>query len=239
MIEKETFIFHLSWMEAFADFPTDVRCEILDTIIAYAKNRTVPNLSPVAKMAFKFIKKDMDYDIRCYELTCERNRENGRKGGRPKKQENPAVFEETQQNPKKPSGFSENPTEPKKPQNNINVDNNNGSSKEDIVIIKEKPKKEKAFEGYSEDWIKLFNEWLEYKAAKKQGYKSEKSLRAMADQLYKLASGDIETARLIVNQSLANNWNGLFQLKTVKPSESDHYKGDDTIGKVFERRGID
>ena len=61
----------------------------------------------------------------------------------------------------------------------------------------------------------------------------------MADQLYKLASGDIETARLIVNQSLANNWNGLFPLKTVKPSESDHYKGDDTIGKVFERRGID
>lgn len=106
------------------------------------------------------------------------------------------------------------------------------------IIEKEKYKKEKAFEGFGEDWIKLFNEWLEYKAAKKQGYKTDKSLRAMANQLYELASGDIETARKIVNQSLANNWSGLFALKTVKPSEPDHYKGDDTIGKNFVRRGF-
>lgn len=99
--------------------------------------------------------------------------------------------------------------------------------------------KEKAFEGFGDDWIKLLDEWLEYKAAKKQSYKTEKSLRAMANQLYKLSSGNIETAREIVEQSMANNWNGLFPIRTVKASEPDHYKGDDTIGKVFEARGWD
>jgi len=59
-----------------------------------------------ARRAFKLIKRNMIRDAEKYIETVTRNRENGRKGGRPK---NPVVSPE---NPKNPLGFSENPKNP-------------------------------------------------------------------------------------------------------------------------------
>ena len=61
-----------------------------------------------ARRAFKLIKRNMIRDAEKYIETVTRNRENGRKGGRPK---NPVVSPE---NPKNPVGFSENPKNPTK-----------------------------------------------------------------------------------------------------------------------------
>ena len=64
-----------------------------------------------------------------YEEIAERNRSNGRKGGRPKKQENP----ETQKNPKKPRKTEKNPEEPKetqKTQDEVEVEDNTEVSAE-------------------------------------------------------------------------------------------------------------
>lgn len=61
-----------------------------------------------ARRAFKLIKRNMVRDTEKYIETVTRNRENGRKGGRPK---NPVVSTE---NPKNPVGFSENPKNPTK-----------------------------------------------------------------------------------------------------------------------------
>ena len=77
--ERKTFLFFCSWAEVLADFtPTD-RCSVYDAAIAYAENGTIPSLSPVLMMAFKFIKKDIDEMQTKYETICERNRENARK----------------------------------------------------------------------------------------------------------------------------------------------------------------
>lgn len=59
-------------------------------------------------MAFVPIKRRMDKDAAAYREKCEKNRENGRLGGRPKKsetEENRTVFEETER-------FSEKPKKP-------------------------------------------------------------------------------------------------------------------------------
>ena len=61
-----------------------------------------------ARRAFKLIKRNMIRDAEKYIETVTRNRENGRKGGRPK---NPVVSPE---HPKNPVGFSENPKNPTK-----------------------------------------------------------------------------------------------------------------------------
>ncbi len=58
-----------------------------------------------------------------------------------------------------------------------------------------------------------FNTWVEYKRQRKQSYKSEMSLKMCYNKLLKLSNGDPITAALIVEQSIANNWAGLFALK--------------------------
>jgi hypothetical protein len=61
-----------------------------------------------------------------------------------------------------------------------------------------------------------FSEWLEYKKSRKESYKTQKSLEACYRKLKDLSGNDPVTAGKIVEQSLANNWAGLFELKGNK-----------------------
>lgn len=112
---KKSFVFYKEWRDAISDLPNDVRLEIYDGIIDYATTGDIPALKPMAKIAFNFIKTSIDRDAERYMSITERNRVNGVKGGRPKK--------ETQQEPTKPTGFSVNPQEPKKADNDNDNDN--------------------------------------------------------------------------------------------------------------------
>ena len=60
----------------------------------------------------------------------------------------------------------------------------------------------------------VFNTWLEYKRERRESYKSQKSIQACYNKLFKLAGGNPFIAGLIVEQSMANNWAGLFPLKS-------------------------
>jgi len=84
-----------------------------------------------------------------------------------------------------------------------------------------------------EDFLLIFNRWLKYKKDKKQSYKNEDSIKAAYNKLYKLADGDPELADKIVEQSLANNWNGLFELKdeNKKPKKFTEADFEDGTGK--------
>ena len=62
-------------------------------------------------------------------------------------------------------------------------------------------------------FLKIFNRWLQYKKDKKQTYKNEDSIEMAYNKLYKLSGGNLKEATEIVEQALANNWAGLFQLK--------------------------
>lgn len=63
------------------------------------------------------------------------------------------------------------------------------------------------------DFKKVVFEWLEYKSKKGQKYKDEKSLKLLYKKIINLSNGNPETANAIVEQSMANNWAGLFPLK--------------------------
>ena len=59
----------------------------------------IPKLNSTTQIAFISIKTSLDNNRQKYEKVVERNKANGKKGGRPK----------TQNNPNNPSGFFENP----------------------------------------------------------------------------------------------------------------------------------
>lgn len=71
------------------------------------------------------------------------------------------------------------------------------------------PKQEKKIDPYQE----LTNEWLEYKKGRKESYKSQKSVDLFTKNLKTLSAGDPDLARQIIDQSMANNWAGIFPLK--------------------------
>lgn len=55
--------------------------------------------------------------------------------------------------------------------------------------------------------------WLDYKRSIGNTYRTAQGVRAMIKKLNDLSGGDVEVARAIVEQSIANNWKGLFELK--------------------------
>ena len=77
--------------------------KIFMAMFQYEKTEEKPELDQVSDMAFYFIRSQMDRDRQMYEEKCERSRQNGMKGGRPRKSEksqcfleNQPVFSETQ-----------------------------------------------------------------------------------------------------------------------------------------------
>lgn len=88
----------------------------------------------------------------------------------------------------------------------------NEDAKKAKLSLKEK-KKEPDLSFISPEFAKPFADWLEYKKSRKQTYKGEKQIQLCYQNLLKLSDNNADTAQLIVNQSIANNWAGLFELK--------------------------
>lgn len=96
---------------------------------------------------------------------------------------------------------------------NNNIDNNTKNTTKKINS-NTRGKNGFEFSGIEKSFIPAAKMWLEYKKGRGQTYKTQKSFELMCEQLIQLSRGDPKTAMLIVKQSMANNWAGLFELKT-------------------------
>lgn len=66
------------------------------------------------------------------------------------------------------------------------------------------------------EFREAFARWIGYKADRKESYKSEDSATLCYRKLVELSGGNPDTAMKVVEQAMANNWAGLFELKTKK-----------------------
>lgn len=90
---------------------------------------------------------------------------------------------------------------------------------------------------YGDDWCKVIGQWMYFKYANGKPYVTQSSVNSMMKRLIEISGGDIETARKIIEQSMANNWSGLFALKdNNKATNESNYQGDSTLGEEFERK---
>ena len=83
--EKISFLMYLDYEEHFKLMTDEQLGQLLRAIMEYEKTRQVPQLDGMVKMAFSFIKAQLDRDREKYEEKCAKNKENGKRGGRPKK----------------------------------------------------------------------------------------------------------------------------------------------------------
>ena len=93
----------------------------------------------------------------------------------------------------------------------------------------------KEFNGYnldfvSDEWYPIFIKWLDYKRQRREGYKTERSLRTCYNQIQKYAENKILYADYIVDRSIANNWQGLFPLKQ---SDIDYITRQNSNGRTL------
>lgn len=79
-MNRDSFIFYGSWVEAIRDLPNDIRLEIYEGIIEYAMTGNLPDFKPMAKIAFNFIKNDLDRNSDKYNDKIKSKSESGRLG---------------------------------------------------------------------------------------------------------------------------------------------------------------
>lgn len=81
MSRKKTFVFNLEWCEILEGYEEKVQLEVYDAVFKYVETGIVPKeLKPLARMAFTFIKREIDYNEEKYNKTIESRRSAGRKG---------------------------------------------------------------------------------------------------------------------------------------------------------------
>ena len=84
--ERTCFPFYYNFLNQFRLLTPEDRGTLIMAIIEYAmEQRTSISLSPLVEMAFSSMKPFLDKDREKYIATCEKNSENGKKGGRPRK----------------------------------------------------------------------------------------------------------------------------------------------------------
>lgn len=91
---KESFIFYKSWYDATRDLPGEVRLEVYEAAIMYATERKLPELKPMANLAFKFMKNDIDRNIEKYDEVKEQRSIAGEKGNL--KRWHPELYDEVE-----------------------------------------------------------------------------------------------------------------------------------------------
>lgn len=83
------------------------------------------------------------------------------------------------------------------------------------------------------EYKEAFLTWLEYKRERGEKFKAQSSLEAAYKKLVSLCNSDSSKAAAIVENSMANNWAGLFELKeSAQQSNAKRREGDFTTMKV-------
>lgn len=89
-----------------------------------------------------------------------------------------------------------------------------------------------------EPWRELMIVWLDYKRSRHERYKSDLSVKKCLSQLKRLATDDPHVAWQIIDQSIANNWAGLFPLRSGQhPGQILLPVGEERIQSLMEKFG--
>lgn len=90
--EAPAIMFYRDWLEQVEILNLEQRGALLTVLISDADS--VGDGDPLLKMAFGFIYNQIKRDRKKYEEQCQKNRENGKKGGRPKKEKTAVLNED-------------------------------------------------------------------------------------------------------------------------------------------------
>lgn len=220
---KKSFVLYTDYLEHIEELSDEQAGRLLLAIMYYQSGKELPEMDAVTKMAFSFIRCQLDKDSQKYAEISERRREAGKMGGRPTAN----GFLEKQTKAKKANGFLGKQTKAKKPDNDNDNVNDNDNDNDINKKISAKADTKKVFE--DESLNRAFGDYVEMRKAMKKPM-TEKAKDLAVRKLKKLAAIpftdelDVSTAVKVLEQSIERSWIGLFPLKEeqeVKVNESE------------------
>ncbi|OPZ76638.1 MAG: hypothetical protein BWY78_01308 [Alphaproteobacteria bacterium ADurb.Bin438] len=205
--QRDSFIFYRSFYEALKELPDDDRLALYDAIAKKSLDFEDTDLTGIRKALFTLISPQI-----------EANQKRFFNGKQPKDKQKESINETNNKQEKSKTEANNKQTISKAEANN-NVNVNVNVKEKNIInnIPKEKTKSEVLENDFeiNENLKPSFERWIDYRKKIKKPIKSA-SLKACYEQLCTLSSFDGEIASLVVNQSIANGYQGLFELKTQK-----------------------
>lgn len=140
---KKSFVLYTDLIHTVKKLPKEKQADLFVMILEYVNDENPTTDDLLIDIAFEPIKRQLKRDLIKYEKRAENSRENGSKGGRPPKKDNP-------KEPEKPNGFNNNPKEPEKPDtvtdtvtDTDTVNDTDINKKKDFDFLIEKVKEEK------------------------------------------------------------------------------------------------
>ena len=209
--DKKSFVLYCDSITIVEKLSDERAGKLIKHIFRYCSDLNPITDDEVVDMAFEHFKSILKRDLVKYNKIVDRNKANGSKGGRPTK-----VV--TEVNPKNPLGYLEtqsNPIEPKK------ADTVTETVNDTVTDISFKKETKKIFNDeinyplpFSENFKEHWKKWIDYKKTQfRFTYKSQETINTALWDLVKKSSDKEENAILIINNSIANGYKGLFELK--------------------------
>ncbi|MDR3313017.1 MAG: DUF6291 domain-containing protein [Oscillospiraceae bacterium] len=108
---KNSFVLYADLLDKLERLTNEQIGMVFKAILEFENGLEPVIADPLAQLSFDFIKPDLIKNNEKYQEAVKRSRENGAKGGRPRKEnpQNPAGFNETKQDNQKSSGLNQNP----------------------------------------------------------------------------------------------------------------------------------
>jgi hypothetical protein len=209
---KKSFLLYCDIKNMIEQLPDDKAGALFKHILRYVNDENPETDDLIINISFEPIKQSLKRDLKKYENICNRNKNNGLKGGRPK----------SQKNPKKPIGLFGNPKEPKKADSDSdsdsdinNIINNKIEKKKGEKQKKPKEPKEEIQVIYpfeSKEFMDAWGLWIKYKAEQfKFKYKSAITEQAALNDLIKISNGDEETSIIFIKHAISKGWKGIYE----------------------------
>ena len=204
--DKKKVIVYSDWIDLFEALEDDEAGRLIKHFFRYI-NDLDPTSDRLTEISFIPIKQTLKRDLQSWNEKRNKNSQNGKLGGRPKKSE---------EKPTKANGFLEKPTKAKKAvSDSVSVSDN--------VILLEKETKEIDFSPFGDDFKIHWVTWTAYKKSQFGfRYKELKTEQMAFNDLVKKANSNKLHAISIINNSMVNGWKGLMPLKDVYPTFELH-----------------
>ena len=185
--------------------------QLLRALYLFVLDEPLNELDPEVMIVFNFMKSSIEENNNKYEERCEKNRENIKKRWE--------KYNRIQSNEKDTTVYDCIRTDTSAYLTDTDTDtdtdvfftenNKEKDKKESEIIIPEVVSVSTPYAELNEAWGK----WKDYKSARRERYSCGAAEESAYRQLYSLSKGNAQLAMQIVEQSIANDWKGLYELK--------------------------
>ena len=202
---KNRIIVYRDWIGTFDALTDEEAGKLIKHFFRYINDQNPEAPDRLIALLFEPMKQTLKRDLKAYQSICEQNRENVG----------------IRWNKKDTTVYNRIRPDTKHTDSDIDSDIDKDIDKD----TKNKKKRDFDFSFLSEEHKENFMRWIKYKKSRNEMYKTQDSLQACYRNILKLSMEDPNTACEIIDQSMGNNWAGLFPLKKNDSKPKNDWEG--------------